>query len=169
MPDTPLAARPRPVRPPAPPVALWDVVHDLARDEDLWSPHVRFDPERRWYRRLAAGPGWQAWLLTWLPGQRTGLHDHGPSAGAFAVLRGAVVETAATGSHGRARLAARTYGAGAVRSFGRGHLHDVAGAEGERSVTLHVYGPALERMSRYAVDPDGRLHVTGTEQAGADW
>ncbi|SES82853.1 hypothetical protein [Geodermatophilus poikilotrophus] len=30
----------------------------------------------------------QVWLLPWLPGQGTGLHDHGGSAGASAVVRG---------------------------------------------------------------------------------
>ena len=32
------------------------------------------------------------WLLSWLPGQGTGLHDHGGSAGAFAVVRGTLHE-----------------------------------------------------------------------------
>ena len=36
---------------------------------------------------------YEAWLLTWLPGQSTGLHDHGGSAGAFTVLSGVVEES----------------------------------------------------------------------------
>src|SRR3712207_8332217 len=34
----------------------------------------------------------QVWLLSWLPGQGTGLHDHGGSAGALAVVRGTLSE-----------------------------------------------------------------------------
>src|SRR3954471_14017962 len=63
----------------------------LARRPDLWRPLVQFT-EPRFHARLASGPDWEAWLLTWLPGQSTGLHDHGGSAGAFTVLAGSVDE-----------------------------------------------------------------------------
>ena len=36
--------------------------------------------------------GAQVWLLSWLPDQGTPLHDHGTSAGAFAVVRGTLTE-----------------------------------------------------------------------------
>jgi len=64
----------------------------LAERRDLWKPRVRFT-ESRFYLRLAAGPGWEAWLLTWAPGQSTGLHDHGGSAGAIVVLAGELDES----------------------------------------------------------------------------
>ncbi len=37
------------------------------------------------------------WLLSWLPGQRTGFHDHGSSGGAFTVVQGCLRERAAYG------------------------------------------------------------------------
>ena len=52
----------------------------------------RFDPLQRWYHRLAATDEYEVWLLTWLPGQGTDLHDHGGSAGALAVVSGEVTE-----------------------------------------------------------------------------
>jgi hypothetical protein len=37
--------------------------------------------DRRWYERLHCGPDYVVWLITWLPDQITGFHDHGPSSG----------------------------------------------------------------------------------------
>jgi predicted metal-dependent enzyme (double-stranded beta helix superfamily) len=145
---------------------------DLARRTELWQPHVRFS-EPRHYHRLAAEEGWEAWLLTWLPGQSTGLHDHGGSAGAFAVLSGAVEETvvlprrAEAGEPQRFDPLTRRYSAGSVRAFGSRHLHDVR-PDGAAAVTLHVYAPRLSAMSRYRLD-DGVLVHTSHERAGVDW
>jgi Cysteine dioxygenase type I len=47
-----------------------------ARPHD-WPLAPRFDPHQRWYHRLATERDAEVWLLTWLPGQGTDLHDHG--------------------------------------------------------------------------------------------
>ena len=39
------------------------------------------------YQRLTCDDDHEVWLLSWLPGQRTGFHDHGESVGAFTVAR----------------------------------------------------------------------------------
>jgi predicted metal-dependent enzyme (double-stranded beta helix superfamily) len=152
---------------------------------------VQFDAERRWYRRLRMGTGWEVWLLTWLPGQSTALHDHGPSSGAFTVLAGTLHETimretsaSARRQSGESRPAAvprpaqadapRTWSThavtpGGIRAFDAGYVHDVANRGPEPAVSLHVYGPALTRMTRYRLAGDGQLIPTATEQAGADW
>jgi predicted metal-dependent enzyme (double-stranded beta helix superfamily) len=150
-----------------------DLAHDpgrlaaeLAARDQLWRPHVRFRHPRH-YTRLLARPGWEAWLLTWLPGQSTGLHDHGGSAGAFAVVEGILEEAVLAPEAGRLVRRLRTYAAGEVRAFGRHHVHDVAPAAGP-AVSLHVYAPGLTRMTRYALE-DGALVSLGSEQAGADW
>ena len=154
---------------PALPLAPRELARRLAGRPDLWQPLVRYTVPRH-HARLASGRDWEAWLLTWLPGQSTGLHDHGGAAGAFAVLVGQVDESLplrATAS-GPVRLISRRYRAGHVRAFGTEHVHDVAALSGRRAVTLHVYAPRLTTMTRYAL-VDGRLDVTGREQEGQDW
>jgi predicted metal-dependent enzyme (double-stranded beta helix superfamily) len=139
---------------------------DLASRDHLWRDHVRFGRPRH-YVRLLTGTGWEAWLLTWLPGQATGLHDHGGSAGAFAVLDGVLDETLLVHDRDRMVRRNRPYAAGEIRAFGRHHVHDVAPTGGP-AVGLHVYAPALTRMTRYALE-DGALVTLANERAGADW
>ena len=102
------------------------------------------------------------WLLSWLPGQGTVLHDHGGSSGAFAVVRGTLSEVVA------AREGAAELSAGRVRHFGPHHVHRVTNHGPEAAVSVHVYTPRLTVVNTYRVD--GRVLVrTGTERAGVDW
>lgn len=157
-----------------------ELARSLAHDERSWRPLVRFDRAERVAVRLpptrpALDPapghgGWEAWLLTWLPGQGTGLHDHGGAAGAFVVLRGSLQETTlAPAGPGRFRLVSTQLDSPSVRAFGRRHLHDVANLGELPAVSLHVYAPALSTMTRYRLDDRGRLDVLSHERAGADW
>jgi mannose-6-phosphate isomerase-like protein (cupin superfamily) len=140
-----------------------------ARPDD-WPIAARFNPVRRWYQRLADGPDSEVWLLSWLPGQGTDLHDHGGSSGAFVVVRGALTEhtVAASPGGGPPRQRERLLPAGEGRSFGPRHIHRIVNAGLQPAVSLHVYGPALQEMTRYRVD-DGRLLVSAVERAGTDW
>jgi hypothetical protein len=45
-----------------------------------WMDKVRLRAEGRWYERLYHGPDYDIWVLSWLPGQSTGFHDHGASS-----------------------------------------------------------------------------------------
>jgi predicted metal-dependent enzyme (double-stranded beta helix superfamily) len=151
------------------PAGLSKIVQVLAQRADLWRSLLHHDPEQRGYARLAGGDGWEAWLLTWLPGQLTGLHDHGPSAGAFTVLFGQVTEfTPVTGPDGRVGLHRRPLAVGDLRSFGPNYVHDVAGAGDGPAATVHAYGPALSEMNRFALT-GGRLDLVRTDRAGEDW
>ena len=58
-------------------VRLRELVQDLAAREHEWLSLVRYDLNRRWYQRLTCDDDHEVWLLSWLPGQRTGFHDHG--------------------------------------------------------------------------------------------
>lgn len=140
----------------------------LADNPGDWPVAPRFDPDRRWYQRLPAGPGVEAWLLTWLPGQETDLHDHGGSAGAFVVVSGALTERTVTGPDGSARLTGRVLSAGAARQFGEHHLHQIVNEGPEPAVSVHVYGPELTTMTRYRLH-GGRLLVAAVDRAGAQW
>src|SRR5271165_7302133 len=59
---------------------------------DGWMDKVRLRAEHRWYERLYLGVDYDIWVISWLPGQSTGFHDHGPSAGAFVVASGILEE-----------------------------------------------------------------------------
>ena len=131
-----------------------------------WVARVRLDPEGRWYERIIAGDGYEVWLISWLPGQSTGFHDHGGSAGAFGVVWGALDECVVPRS-GRPALVTRV-NAGDVRAFGPRYVHDVRNsAAGSVAVSVHAYSPPLSTMTRYDLTPSG-LAAAGTEGAG-DW
>jgi hypothetical protein len=113
--------------------------------------------------------GAQIWLLSWLPAQGTDLHDHGSSAGAFAVAGGTLTERVVAGRPGEpVREAVTDLAAGRVRSFGSHYVHQVVNSLPEPAVSVHVYAPALRWMNTYRVE-QGALVRTGTERAGVDW
>ncbi|MPQ98828.1 cysteine dioxygenase [Modestobacter sp. I12A-02628] len=151
---------------------------------DLWTDLLEFREESRWTHQfdtdvLAASldPSLhaelaeaQVWLLTWLPGQGTPLHDHGSSAGAFAVARGTLTErvVAAGRPGGAPRQSTADLEAGRVRYFGAHYVHQVVNTLHEPAVSVHVYAPRLTLMNTYRIDAHG-LTRTGTERAGVDW
>jgi hypothetical protein len=133
----------------------------------LWPVAPRFNAAGRWYHRLAGEPDYEVWLLTWLPGQGTDLHDHGGSAGAFHVMSGSITEDTVTpGSP--ARITARELGDGAGRRFGSRHIHRITNRSSRPAISVHVYGPALSTMTRYRIGAEG-LDVVTVEKAGVQW
>ncbi|SDM63288.1 cysteine dioxygenase [Streptomyces wuyuanensis] len=114
------------------------LARSIAEDRAQWAPLVRYDATTRWYHRLRTGPGYEVWLLSWVPGQGSGLHDHGPSSGVLTVLDGELTE--------RTARADRTLTAGAQRVFAPGYVHEVVNDSLEPAVSLHVYFPGLTEM-----------------------
>ena len=141
------------------------IVGDVAADPDRWGGPVLFDAGRRWFRRLELTDDYELWLLSWLPGQRTGFHDHGRAAGAFVVAQGRVRERTVA-APGRVRH--YTFAPGGVRSFGSRYVHDVVNVFAEPAVTVHAYSPPLTAMRRYDLTESGLVHVA-TERAERDW
>jgi predicted metal-dependent enzyme (double-stranded beta helix superfamily) len=140
-----------------------------AADPEQWPVAPRFNPVDRWYHRLAVADDHEVWLLTWLPGQGTELHDHGGSSGAFLVFGGSLTEeTVAVTPDGPARVTARELGEGAGRRFGPRHIHRVTNRSTRPATSIHVYGPALTTMTRYRLGQQ-RLEVLAVEKAGAQW
>jgi hypothetical protein len=117
----------------------------VAAETGRWRPLVRYDPLTRWYSRLETGPGYEVWLLSWLPGQGSGGHDHGRSSGVLTVLQGALTERSLTGSG----ETVRRLGEGAQRMFAPGYLHEVVNDSLEPAVSVHVYFPGLTEMTPY--------------------
>jgi Cysteine dioxygenase type I len=65
-----------------PPKAKLDVTRtalQLAADRSRWEGLIRFDAISRCRISLDVDGEYEAWLLTWLPGQHTVWHDHGGS------------------------------------------------------------------------------------------
>ncbi|RIV41370.1 cysteine dioxygenase [Micromonospora radicis] len=129
-----------------------------------WPVPLRFDPASRWYARLAADDEHEVWALSWLPGQGTDLHDHGGSSGAFLVATGVLTEGTVSGGRLRPHLLA----AGSGRRFGPRHVHVVTNRHATPAVSVHVYRPALRRMTRYHLT-GGRLAVAEVAEAGVAW
>jgi predicted metal-dependent enzyme (double-stranded beta helix superfamily) len=147
------------------PATLGRMVRRVA-SEDQWLDQVMFSTDERWFSRLELTEDYEIWLLSWLPGQHTGLHDHGEAAGAFAVAQGELQETLARA--GSRELRHRQAFEGTVRSFGQRHLHDVANVSAAPAVSVHAYSPPLTAMRRYEMTPSG-LALVRTDHAELDW
>ena len=145
---------------------LGQLVREIAAAEQSWRSIVRFSAERRWYRRLVLADDHEIWLLSWLPGQRTGFHDHGKARGAFAVAQGELREMLA--QPGSNRVRSRRAAAGSVTTFGARHLHDVSNAATVPAVSVHAYSPPLTAMRRYEMTAAG-LEMVRTDRAELDW
>jgi quercetin dioxygenase-like cupin family protein len=126
------------------------LARSIAADRSQWEHLVEYDATTRWYHRLRTGPGYEVWLLSWVPGQGSGPHDHGRSSGVLTVLQGALTE--------RTARASRALGAGAQRVFAPGYVHEVVNDALEPAVTLHVYYPGLTEMPML---PQSQLRSTG--------
>src|SRR5258708_37580960 len=120
-----LASRAAPALSPA---RLAQIAAATAAQPGRWSDALRLDAGRGWHHRLQLADDHEVWLLTWLPGQSTGFHDHGIAVGAFAVARGRVSErTMAAGGH---QVRHRTVPAGPLRAVGARHGHGVGNGLG---------------------------------------
>jgi predicted metal-dependent enzyme (double-stranded beta helix superfamily) len=141
-------------------------VRRLTSSPAEWVARVRLDPEGRWYEQIRVDDALELWLISWLPGQSTGFHDHGGANGAFGVVWGALDEHVV--ARGVVSSAATPVPAGKVRSFGPRHVHDVRNSSaGSVAVSVHAYSPPLSAMTRYDLTPGGLVAIR-TEGAD-DW
>ena len=121
--------------------------------------------QNRWAARLHSDDDLDVWLISWVDGHSTELHDHAGSLGALTVLSGSLSEFRWTG----AELRLRTLDAGDQASFPIGWVHDVTKAPtfpstlGEPTLSVHAYSPPLTAMSYYEVTDHRSLRRTRTE------
>ncbi|OIV38642.1 cysteine dioxygenase [Mangrovactinospora gilvigrisea] len=147
----PLALPHREVARPEHPATVGDfaaLVRRLAAQPGRWAHLVRYDALSRGYARLATGPGYEVWLLCWLPGQGTGRHGHGRSSGVFTVVSGELTERRRGGAALRP---------GTLRVSAPGTPHEVVNASLEPAVSIHAYFPGLTEMPRMQ-DSDADEH-----------
>jgi Cysteine dioxygenase type I len=147
------------------PAHLGRLVRDVAGAGE-WLDLVMFSTGERWYHRLELTETYEIWLLSWLPGQHTGFHDHGEAAGAFAVARGDLLERLAR--PGSTRVRQRQARQGKVTAFAAEHLHDVGNASARPAISVHAYSPPLTTMRRYEMTLAG-LELVRTDVAELDW
>jgi predicted metal-dependent enzyme (double-stranded beta helix superfamily) len=139
---------------------VWRLIETPAE----WVARVRLDVEGRWYEQIHLGEDYEVWLISWMPGQSTGFHDHGGSNGAFGVAWGDLDECAVSRRDGAVMV--NRIGSGGVRSFGPRHVHDVRNsAASSVAVSVHAYSPPLSEMTRYDLTPSGLL-ASGAEGSG---
>jgi hypothetical protein len=146
---------------------LADMAQRLAANPAEWLTRVRLNPAGRWYERIQLDDSHEVWVISWLPGQATGFHDHGGSAGAFAVVWGTLVERRVVGGVTTGQVLAKPVGAGGSRSFGPRYIHDVRNSAASAvAVSVHAYSPPLPEMTRYELTPAGLVKL-GTEGSAA--
>jgi hypothetical protein len=124
----------------------------IARRPDLWRPLIRHDADLRWHCRLADLGDSEVWLLGWTSDQEVEWHDHGGSAGAFAVAEGELHETY-TERGDPAPLRTARCPVGSTRAFGASRIHHVTNRAGAPATSIHVYAPRLTAMRFYDLTP----------------
>ncbi|MGZ4513947.1 MAG: cysteine dioxygenase [Mycobacterium sp.] len=183
----PAALRPRTISSPSSgPTRLRvpDLLHatDQAADDvlsgrcDHLLPPGGMPESRRWFTRIRGDEELDVWLISWVPGHHTELHDHGGSLGALTVLSGSLNEFR---WDGRA-LRHRRLDAGDQAGFPLGWVHDVmwaprpvtvsvSGLAGSSrgparpSLSVHAYSPPLTAMSYYEITSRNWLRRQRTE------
>ncbi|MEY8014905.1 MULTISPECIES: cysteine dioxygenase [Mycobacterium] len=152
-----------------------DLLHatDRAADDvlsgrcDHLLPTGGIPESRRWFTRIHGDDELDVWLIGWVPGHATELHDHGGSLGALTVLSGALDEFRWDGE----RLRRRRLEAGDQAGFPLGWVHDVVWAGGgdggvRPALSVHAYSPPLTAMSYYEVTDADTLRRNRTELTG---
>lgn len=124
----------------------------FAEDVRAGCYEIRADASQRWHVRIHHDELVDVWLISWTESQRTELHDHGDSHGAFTVVEGSLVETVWSAGN----LHQRSVDSRETVTFESAYVHDVYNEAKEVAVSVHAYSPPLSRMSYYDVD-DGEL------------
>jgi predicted metal-dependent enzyme (double-stranded beta helix superfamily) len=129
------------------------VALEFAADRERWRHLLRYDPDHRFSALIARDGTEEVWLMGWLPGQHTDLHDHGRSTGAFTVVSGLLNETVVRRApRGRSVTEQHALTAGQSRVFGPGYLHQVRNDGPDPAVSVHVYREG-RTMRSYRLDP----------------
>ena len=137
-----------------PATALEELVCRLSERTDLWRPLVVVDAERRRYELLYEDDRVDIWVLSWMPGQRTGFHDHDRSSVGLVCVEGELEEgSLAIGAE--AETVHMT--PGVSRNGPGGYIHSVAHGAGTPAVSIHAYSPPLTQVGQYRRDAAGRL------------
>lgn len=134
------------------PDELEEIARGIAARPELWRPLARVDRERRRYELLYEDDRMDAWVLSWMPGQATGFHDHYISSVGLCLAQGSVREDQMR--YGIPHLE-RHLRPGDSRRGDPSYIHRVRYEDGEPAVTIHVYSPRLDWVGQYRLGEDG--------------
>ncbi|MBT9585885.1 cysteine dioxygenase family protein, partial [bacterium] len=131
------------------------LVHQIAATPSLWEPLSVHDATRRRYRLIYEDDRIDVWVLSWMPGQGTGFHDHDLSGVALTCAQGMVVERQMQLPSGATRIEMEV---GLIREGGPGYIHSVAYGRGDPAISIHAYSPPLVRVGQFSVDEEGIMY-----------
>ena len=131
------------------PDELERLASDVYSRKELWEPLVRVDPDQRRYELLYEDDHIDAWVLSWMPGQGTGFHDHYISGVGLCAAAGVVREDLLVYGGDDVELQLHP---GDSRQGGPGYIHRVRHETGEPAVTIHIYSPRLDWVGQYRLD-----------------
>jgi hypothetical protein len=132
------------------------VATTVAASGELWEDLVGDEsPATRQRTRLHLTESFEVLLIVWSRWERSGWHDHGGSAGGFAVVRGALRERFRS-ADGRT-VDEHVLTAGRHGAFGPAHLHDLGESPDRRgpAVSVHAYSPPITTSTYYDRTPLG--------------
>jgi hypothetical protein len=132
---------------------LVEMASGLAAVTEPWTVPAGRSATQRSYECILATASYEVWVIFWPTGGSLDMHDHGGSAGAFAVVSGHLDE--AHIEHGL--VVERRLDAGDSVGFSERHVHAVANRAAQPATSVHVYSPPLGPMGFYERDTDGRL------------
>jgi hypothetical protein len=131
------------------PDELEQLARDIVERPELWEHLVLSDPSRRRYELIYEDESLDAWVLSWMPGQGTGFHDHYISSVGLCCALGGVREDLMVYGRDELQLHLRP---GDSRQGGPGYVHRVRHDVGEPAVTIHVYSPRLDWVGQYRLE-----------------
>ena len=134
------------------PAELEEVARGIGRSPEIWEPLVRVDGDQRRFELIYEDERMDAWVLSWMPGQGTGFHDHYVSGLGLACVEGGVQEDWLRLGAPELEFQLRP---GDTRNGPPGYIHRVRHAVGTPAVTIHVYSPRLDEVGQYRLDDDG--------------
>ena len=136
------------------------VAEALARNPvgiDDVASYVAPTPTAYGRRRVARTDAFEVLVMTWLPGQRTGVHDHAGVLSAYKILRGTARETKFAQSSDSLvdPLESIELREGEVGVDDGEVIHEIDndGPDQELLVSLHVYAPPLSELRRFTRRP----------------
>jgi hypothetical protein len=111
-------------------------------------------------------------LMLWGPGSKTAIHDHGSGRGRVKVLKGLVTEDHYSFDNPELKLVSSLpHGPGEILDVAADRIHSVSNAQGESSVTLHIYETPTESLEGTLLyDPENkRIGVLNKLATRASW